>query len=266
MSVASLLPVFLVGLLGSVHCVGMCGGIVGAFSLTTPAVKPFPLPVVAASGATATGRLAEWPATLGRVAAYNLGRISSYAVAGAVAGGLVRSVLLFANIASLQWAAYAAANLMLILLGLYLMGAWSGLAQLELLGRGLWQRVMPLTKKLLPLDRPMKLVLAGALWGWLPCGMVYSMLFTALLSGSAASGAAVMVAFGLGTLPTLLAMGMFGAALRNWTQRRSVRILCGAIVLAYGVLGLVHASHQSHGLQATWLDTLCVSPAGGGGQ
>ena len=263
MNVASLFPVFLVGFLGSVHCVGMCGGVVGAFSLSTPAAKSFPVRVVQASDATAIGRPADWTTTLGRVAAYNFGRIGSYAAAGAVAGGLARSVLLFADMASVQWAAYAAANLMLILLGLYLMGAWSGLAQLELLGRGLWQRVMPLTKKLLPLDRPAKLVLAGAIWGWLPCGMVYSMLFTALLSGSAASGAAVMIAFGLGTLPTLFVMGMFGAALRNWTRRRSVRILCGAIVLAYGVLGLVHASHQSHGLQATWLDALCVSPAGG---
>lgn len=265
MNAFSLLPVFLVGLLGSVHCVGMCGGIVGALSMGTPAAKRFPVPVVAfaQTGAVNAAQSVSWLPALYRVASYNMGRIGSYAIAGALAGGLARSIVLFADIASLQLAAYIAANLMLVLLGTYLMGSRSGLVKLELAGRGIWRHVMPLTRKLLPLDSAWKLLLAGAIWGWLPCGMVYSMLFTALLSGSATTGAAVMIAFGLGTLPTLLALGMFGATLRQWTQRKAVRIACGAIVLAYGLAGFVHAAHPSQAMHATWLDRLCISPVSG---
>jgi len=145
-----------------------------------------------------------------------------------------------------------------VALGLYLMNVWHGLARLETLGQVLWKRLRPLTCLLLPLDSPFKLVLAGSLWGWLPCGMVYSMLLTALLSGSAASGAAVMLAFGLGTLPVLLAAGMFGAQLRKVLQRRSVRVASGMVVLLFGVFGLLRANH---GLTPDWLAALCLTPA-----
>ncbi len=254
MGVSSLLPIFIVGLLGSVHCVGMCGGIVGAFSMAAPG-KPFPVKVVAGGSA--------WPAAMTRVLSYNLGRIASYALAGALAGGLARGALALANIAALQMVAYWMANLMLVALGLYLMGVWHGLAHLESLGRGLWGYLQPVAKRMLPLDRNYKLLLAGAIWGWLPCGMVYSVLFSALLSGSAAGGAAVMMAFGLGTLPTLLAMGMFGALLRDLASRRGVRLVFGALVMCYGLFGLAHASHVFGVMHANWLDSLCVSPAAG---
>ena len=251
----SLLPVFIVGLLGSVHCVGMCGGIVGAFSMTGP-TKPFPVTVVAIQARAQ-------PSTIARVMSYNLGRIGSYALAGAIAGGLTRGALALANMAALQLAAYWMANLMLIALGLYLTGVWHGLARLESAGQVVWQRMLPLAKALMPLDNPYRLILAGAIWGWLPCGMVYSMLFSALLSGSAVSGAAVMAVFGLGTLPTLLAMGMFGGVLRNWVRRKGVRLACGAIVIGYGALGLAHALQASGDVHAGWLDSFCVSPVKG---
>jgi sulfite exporter TauE/SafE len=100
---------------------------------------------------------------------------------------------------------------------------------------------------------------AGAVWGWLPCAMVYSVLVTAMLSGSAASGAAVMLAFGLGTLPALFSLGLAGARLRLLLQRRGVRIASGMLVLGFGVLGIVRAAG---GLPASWLHTLCLAPAG----
>jgi sulfite exporter TauE/SafE len=246
MSAISLAPVFMVGLLGSVHCAGMCGGIVGAFSVA-PA-RRFPVAVVAL-------RTAPHAALL-RVLAYNSGRIASYAAAGALAGGMAGGARALTGLAALETAGYWLANLMLVMLGLYLMDAWRGLARLEQLGRIGWRRLEPATRLLLPLDTPLKLLAMGGLWGWLPCGMVYSVLLTAMLSGSAAGGAAVMVAFGLGTLPMLLSIGLLGAPLRAWIARRPVRVACGLVVLGFGVLGVVRAAA---GIDHGWIDALCLT-------
>jgi sulfite exporter TauE/SafE len=250
---AGLFALFVVGLLGSVHCVGMCGGIVGALSTlparATPAAA-FPVPVRTVSRRGAPLRMA---------AAYNAGRIASYMAAGALAGGVAGGAGRLGALPVLQALAYWLANLMLVALGLYLMDAWRGLAVLEQGGRALWRRLQPLARKLGPPDSPGKMLAAGALWGWLPCAMVYSVLVTAMLSGSAATGAAVMLAFGLGTLPMLLSLGLAGARLRTQLQRRQVRILCGLLVLAFGVLGLARAAG---GLPDSWLHTLCIAPAG----
>ncbi|WP_370660021.1 sulfite exporter TauE/SafE family protein [Massilia horti] len=247
----SLFPVFVIGLFGSVHCVGMCGGIVGALS-AAPALarsaRPFPVPVRHA-GVKRTAHL--------NVAAYNLGRIGSYMAAGALAGGVAGARTLSA-LPSLQLAAYWLANLMLVALGLHLMDAWRALEWLEQGGRALWRHVQPLTRALGPVGGPGKMFVAGTLWGWLPCGMVYSVLFTAMLSGSAASGAAVMLAFGLGTLPMLLSLGLAGARLRTLLQLRKVRLLSGLLVAGFGLAGVARAV----GGMPSWLPTLCISPAG----
>ena len=97
---------------------------------------------------------------------------------------------------------------------------------------------------------------AGALWGWLPCGMVYSVLVTAMLSGAATRGALVMLAFGLGTLPMLLGLGLAGARLRGLLRVRGVRLACGALVLGFGLLGLARAAG---GLPAGWA-AVCLTP------
>jgi sulfite exporter TauE/SafE len=196
-----------------------------------------------------------------RVLSYNAGRIGSYTIAGAIAGGVARGASTLAGVSVVQHAGYWLANLMLVALGLYLMDAWRGLAHLEAAGQLVWRRIQPLTKRLLPLDSPLKMLAVGGLWGWLPCGMVYSVLLTAMLSGSALSGASVMAVFGFGTLPTLLAMGLLGVQMRNWMQRRSVRVLGGTIVLGFGLLGLARAAS---GMPSSWLDAICISPAGAG--
>nr|WP_267877329.1 sulfite exporter TauE/SafE family protein [Massilia mucilaginosa] len=245
-----MIPVFVVGLLGSVHCVGMCGGIVSAFSAAPAApatARPFPVAVMTERAATDG---------LARVLAYNTGRIASYMAAGALAGGLAGGARTLAGLTTLQAGGYWLANLMLVILGLYLMDAWRGLARLESLGQVLWQRARPLMRFIVPLDSPFKMLALGALWGWLPCGMVYSVLMTAMLTGSGAGGALVMLAFGLGTLPMLLALGMAGDRLRAALQRRAVRIGAGVVVLAFGLLGLVRAAG---GGQAGWLDALCIT-------
>lgn len=251
MSGVSLFPVFVVGLLGSVHCAAMCGGIVSALSLAPVRVRAFPVPVRAA---------APMRASLANVGAYNLGRIASYMFAGALAGGAAGSARSLAGLPALQAGGYWLANLMLIALGLYLMDAWRGLAWLEQGGRSLWRHMQPLMRRVGPPDTPGKMVATGFLWGWLPCGMVYSALVTAMLSGSAASGAEVMFAFGLGTLPMLLALGAAGARLRAFLARRTVRVASGLVVLGFGVLGIVRAAG---GLPQSWLHTLCITPGAG---
>ena len=247
-----LFPVFVVGLLGSVHCAGMCGGIVGALSLAPPRVRP---------GATVIALRVAGSGNPGRpllhTAAYNTGRIASYAAAGALAGGLGGGAVSLAALPALQAGAYWLANLMLVALGLYLMNAWQGIARIESAGQVLWRHVAPVLRRIGPPDTAARMLAAGALWGWLPCAMVYSVLVTAMLGGSAASGAAVMGAFGLGTLPMLMSLGLAGARLRAWLRWRAVRLCCGAVVLGFGLLGLARAAG---GLPASWLEAVCISP------
>ncbi len=217
------LAVFLVGLLGGVHCAGMCGGIVSALTLQVPG-KP-------GAGGPA------WMLHL----AYNLGRISSYAVAGALMGALGSLGLLLNNVLPVQLALYVAANLMMVALGIYLTGITGALAFAERGGQWLWRRVQPLTRRFLPVRGPAQAFPLGLLWGWLPCGLVYSVLAMALLTGSAARGAATLLAFGLGTLPNLMLAGLLLVRFRNAVQGRALRVGSGLVVLAFGVWGLLNA-------------------------
>lgn len=212
----SILAAFLVGLLGGGHCVGMCGGIVGAVSMTLP------------------GQRAQLPFLL----AYNGGRIASYAAAGVLAGLLGASSVFLDHVLPAEKLLYALASLMLVALGLYLAGWWQGVLLLEKAGGRLWRRLQPLSQKLLPLHSPPQAFALGLLWGWLPCGLVYSVLVAALASGSAVSGGLLMLAFGLGTLPTLLAMGMAAVRLKTFLQNAWVRRASGLLVLGFGLLGL----------------------------
>ena len=210
----SLLALFLVGLLGGTHCVGMCGGIVGALSVGGPARFPLHL-------------------------AYNLGRILSYMLAGALVGALGSASLALAGQLPLRIALYLAANLMLIALGFYLMGVTRALAFTERVGQNLWKHIQPLTRRFLPARSVVQALPLGMLWGWLPCGLVYSALATALAAGSASQGALLMLAFGLGTLPNLLLAGLLLVRLRHLVQLAAVRLVAGLLVTAFGIWGLL---------------------------
>ena len=218
------LAVFLIGLLGGVHCAGMCGGIVSALTLQMPG-KP------GAAG----------PAWIIHLA-YNLGRIGSYVLAGAAMGALGSLGLLLDKALPVQLTLYVAANLMMIALGLYLTGITGALAFTERAGQWLWRRVQPATRRFLPVRGPAQAFPLGLLWGWLPCGLVYSVLAMALLTGSAVRGAATLLAFGLGTLPNLMLAGLLLARFRNAMQGRALRLGSGLLVLAFGVYGLVNAA------------------------
>lgn len=213
MSGATLVTLFLVGLLGGVHCAGMCGGIVGALSLqATPGRGAVPIHL-----------------------AYNAGRIASYTLAGALAGAIGYA---FGNLLPAQRGLYLLANLMLVAMGLYLLGATAPLALLERGGQRLWLRIQPATKRFLPVRGPGQALPLGMLWGWLPCGLVYSALTTALAAGSAAHGALAMLAFGLGTLPNLLLAGLLLTRYRRFAQAPATRRISGLLVLGFGGYGL----------------------------
>ncbi|WP_440027788.1 sulfite exporter TauE/SafE family protein [Chromobacterium amazonense] len=205
------------GLLGGGHCVGMCGGIVAALTLHHPA------------GYT------RWRVLAG----YNLGRLASYALIGALLGGLASAGLSLASSHPYQLALLALANLMLVAMGLYLAGLGQAIVLLEKLGQPVWRRLQPLVGRLLPVRSLAGALAVGAVWGWLPCGLVYSASISALASGSAWHGAGLMLAFGLGTLPNLLLMGVFADGLRRWMQQRPVRLAAGLGVAGVGVWRLV---------------------------
>lgn len=213
----TLFSAFLVGLLGGGHCVGMCGGIVGAVSMALPGARP----------------------RIRFMLAYNAGRMASYVAVGVLAGWLGASSLMLNHIFPIEKLLYLLASLMLVVLGLYLAGLWQGVLVLEKAGSLLWQRLQPLSRKLLPLRSLHQAFALGLLWGWLPCGLVYSVLVAALATGSVAQGGLLMLAFGLGTLPALLAMGMAAVRLKTFLQHVLVRRLSGLLVLGYGAAGVL---------------------------
>ncbi|HET7671162.1 MAG TPA: sulfite exporter TauE/SafE family protein, partial [Burkholderiales bacterium] len=210
----------LLGIASGVHCVGMCGGFVAAFN-------GIPIRKV---------ETRRWR----RLALFNAGRITSYCAAGALAGFL-GGQLTFALGA--QTVLYVAANLLLVLIGLHLAGAFSGI---EKIGLPLWRRLQPHAARAMGGNA----YVAGLFWGWLPCGLVYAALALAALAGGAAAGAAAMAAYGIGTLPWLLAAGAAFA----WLQKRMVRAVAGGAVLAFGVYGLAHATSMAGGIRAV----LCI--------
>jgi hypothetical protein len=247
----TLLSMFLVGLLGGVHCAGMCGGIVAVMGASA---RPAP---AAAAGARPVGDGASRhrivPIALQTAArpvpillGYNLGRILSYTAAGAIAGAVGSSALLVRTLLPVQQAAFVLANLVLIMMGLYLTGALRSVAALEVAGRGLWRTLRPLAARSLAADRFSRAFGAGLVWGWVPCGMVYGGLIAALVSGSALDGALLMLAFGAGTLPNLLALGWSAHALRGWLASRALRIAAGMLVIAFGLAGLARVDPTAH--------------------
>lgn len=211
----SLLSALLAGLLGGVHCVGMCGGIVAAFSFRADgSAPPFRLHI-----------------------GYNVGRVLSYTLFGALVGALGASLNLL-EIRPLQVTLYVIAQGVMILLGLYLAGWNQWVLIFEKIGGVVWAKLQPAFKKLLPVKNLPGALLAGMAWGWLPCGLVYSILISAFAAGSATSGAALMMAFGLGTLPNLLGMALFARQIQPFMQRLWVRRAAGLMVSGFGLWGL----------------------------
>ncbi|MDH4285277.1 MAG: sulfite exporter TauE/SafE family protein [Gallionellaceae bacterium] len=211
-----MVSLFSTGLMSGVHCAGMCGGIVGAVTTQLPQH--------------------HWPAFFHL--SYNSGRIFSYSVAGALAGTLGQNSLALKDYVPVQQTLFAIASVMLILMGCYLAGFWQGVRHIEKVGGLLWKKIQPYSRSLLPVDSLPKAFGLGILWGWLPCGLTYTVLLSALAMGDALRGALVMLAFGIGTLPNLLAIGLFSSNVKKFVQLKPIRMSAGLLVAGLGVYGL----------------------------
>ena len=207
------------GLLGGAHCAAMCGGIVG---------------LTCAPGPDGKTRRVVYPL------AYNAGRISSYIAAGALAGAAGQAGIALRGGALAQHLLMFLMGLTLIVVALNVAGVRPVTRGIEAAGSALWRQVQPLSRRFLPVTSPWQALGLGAIWGWLPCGMVYAVLLMALASGSAGEGALILAAFGLGTLPNLLAIGATVGGLRRWMQRTWVRYLASGVIAAVGVYGMLH--------------------------
>ena len=214
-SVADYFAAMLMGLAGAGHCLMMCGGLAGA--------------------------LGPKPGTT-ELLTYNLGRISSYMMAGALVG-LFSQLALASFMPALLGLRFLAA-LFLIALGLYFAGWWFGLQRLERIGRPLWRRLAPRATKVQQSQTLRGRFAAGFIWCWLPCGLVYSALSWAALSGTAVQGALYMLLFGLGTLPAMFAFGWFTGAVQSILKAQGFRQAMGVLLIVYGIWTLIIALRQ----------------------
>ncbi|MCG6872793.1 MAG: sulfite exporter TauE/SafE family protein [Gammaproteobacteria bacterium] len=205
---ALLLAMVGLGLAGAPHCAGMCGGISGLLSLNTAGERRYAL-----------------------LAGYHVGRVASYSLAGAVAGLLGQAVHARTGLPAL----HLFTGVMLLLAGLYLAGWRPALAWLERLAGILWRRLQPVAGRLLPVRRFRESLLLGAVWGWLPCGLVYGALSLAAGAGDAGRGALGMAVFGAVTVPSVLGVGMITRWLR---ERPLLPLLRRGLGVAFAIAGL----------------------------
>ena len=215
------------GLLGGVHCAGMCGGIAASLAAGT-----------------------QGPA-LRRQLAFNAGRIASYAVAGALAGAF-GGAMASAAVVDARLALLVVANAFIVLVGLYVAGWGGAILRLEAIGVPVWRRIEPLRRRFFPIDTTARALGAGAVWGWIPCGLVYGMLVLAIASGGPLQGAAVMAAFGAGTLPALLAAGLAAVKLLEFRRRPLVRRTAGALLIGMAAIGLARVPALHEALVRGW--------------
>ncbi|MCK5522531.1 MAG: sulfite exporter TauE/SafE family protein [Thiomargarita sp.] len=215
----TLFSAFIAGLVGSVHCIGMCGGIVGLLTMSLPDnVRQSYL------------RLIPYLLT------YNIGRISSYIIAGVLMGFLGSQFSQVLPLENPRIVAMWVSGLFMIALGLYIGAWWQTLTFLEKAGGYLWRKIEPLGRRFLPVKHPLQALGLGLVWGWLPCGLVYAILFFALTSNSAWNGGLLMLAFGLGTLPMLLTMGATTQWITKFAHKLIVRRIAGLIVILFGLM------------------------------
>ena len=213
---AAVSAAFVAGFFGSAHCLGMCGGIAGLFAVKL--------------------EIASLSRRLGLGLAYNIGRVLGYAALGFLAAGI--GGVLAGVLPSLAGPIRIASGLLIVLVGVHLAFDLRLLDILERGGAVLWQRIAPSAQSLLPVTSHWQAVALGFLWGWLPCGLVYSALLIAATSGEALDGAIVMAAFGLGTLPAMLVTGLGAAQLQAFMTRKWARRGAGLVVVLLGLATL----------------------------
>ena len=217
-----LITAFFVGLLGSGHCFGMCGGIAAGLG-SLPGSSP--------DGA-------ETKPSARSALLFNFGRILSYAVLGLVSAWILGGVGQVLNVPRWSMLLRFLTALMIFLIGVQFLFNWQTLAFIERAGAKIWKRILPIAVRAGRLPGGSGRLLLGLCWGLLPCGLVYSVLLTASASGSAISGAGVMFAFGLGTIPSMLGMSLAAPALAAMLSDRWTRKLMGVAMILLAVLSV----------------------------
>ena len=212
----------IVGLLGSSHCLGMCGGIAAALNLGGPRSPAVTL-------------------------AYHAGRISSYTLLGALLGFAASIIDIKVWTIGLRYLAGA----LLVGMGLYIADWWRGMAVLERAGAKLWQPVQRLSSRWLPVRHWPQGLALGLCWGLMPCGLIYSSLAWAATAQNAATSALMMLLFGLGTLPAMLATSLGADRLQGVLRRRGLKILIALLLIVSGIwtlyFAIAHGNHAEHG-------------------
>ncbi|MBY6207591.1 MULTISPECIES: sulfite exporter TauE/SafE family protein [Halomonas] len=209
---------FVFGLLGGAHCIGMCGGIMSALTFAIPPSMRHPVRV----GILLLG--------------YNSGRLFSYCLAGAMVASLGSVVALAPGMRDLL---QVVASLMLITMALYIANLWKGLRWLEALGQRLWRYLEPAGRRLLPVVKLPQAVALGAIWGWLPCGLVYSMLAWSMAIADPVHGALLMLCFGLGTLPALVTTGVAARQLQSLLAHPATRFMAAGMIVGLAVWNIL---------------------------
>jgi len=228
MSELSFLAAFLIGLLGSTHCIGMCGGIVGALTMGLPdRARQSPLKL------------------LPYLLIYNSGRLLSYSFAGLIIGLLSASAGNFFQVGQFPVGGIVG-GLFMVALGIYIAGWWQTMAPLEKLGSHFWRLIEPFGRRFMPVKTLPQAMGLGLLWGWLPCGLVYSTLAWSATSGDAIKTALLMLSFGVGTLPMLLVMCGLAEKLQRFTRNKLTRYIAGILLIAFGVMILSKALGGGH--------------------
>ena len=228
----SLSAAFLIGLFSSVHCIGMCGSIIGALSLSLPAT-------------IRENRFKRFSF----VTSYNIGRILSYTIAGLIAGGIGMGLFEGTGFSSGHKVLQIVGTAMMVTIGLYLAGWLPQVAYFEKIGVPIWRRLEPIGRKMMPVDSIVKAFVYGMVWGWLPCGLVYTVLIWTLTSGSAINGALTMLAFGLGTLPSLISAGIMTSWLTRFSQSQTARRVIGVLIILMAIGSLfipIGGEHHHH--------------------
>jgi len=230
---------FIIGLLGSGHCIAMCGGIT---TMLTSAIADNKYDNNQQIPVNNQNKKQIQSSKFILVFCYNLGRIASYSFIGAIVGftGSIAAKNIGLPLAGLRM--FSA--IFVILLGLYL-GQWlMWLNRIEVLGKKLWQHISPLASRVIPVNTPLKALCLGAIWGWLPCGLVYSTLTWALASNNIINGASIMFFFGLGTLPALLTLSIGFDGLKNILVNPLLRKTMALILISIGIYSFIVAYQQ----------------------
>ena len=204
----------LTGFLGSAHCLGMCAGISGLFAVN----------------AGVSGLRRQLPKAL----TYNLGRLISYGALGAIVAGFGDVIVRLAP--DVAGTIRLLTGIVIILIGLQVAFDWRFLAPVEKAGAALWEKLAPAARHFLPVTSGWRALGLGLLWGWLPCGLVYSALLMAAASGGPLQGAATMLVFGAGTLPAMVLTGVGASQLSRLLQRRWTRRAMGAFIVILGLM------------------------------